>query len=159
MKKLVNLKAFKRRKTAGSSENKKVRNATKVEIDGIKFRSKLEAYTYQKLKEAGIEAGYETVKFTLIEPFKYNKESVRAMTYTPDFVGEDFIIECKGFGNDAFPLRWKIFKYYLYTNKLNFRLYMPRNQKQVNEMIEDLLKYKQGYEREELLQTEGAGIQ
>ena len=45
--------------------NKKVRNATKQEIDGIVFRSKLEAYTYQKLKEAGISAEYEQHRYTL----------------------------------------------------------------------------------------------
>ena len=30
-----------------TKKNKKIKNATAVEVDGIKFRSKLEAYTYQ----------------------------------------------------------------------------------------------------------------
>ena len=30
--------------------------------------------------------------------------------YTPDFIGEDFIIETKGRANESFPIRWKLFK-------------------------------------------------
>lgn len=41
----------------------KVKNATPNIYDGIKFRSKLETYTYKKLKEANIEAGYESTHF------------------------------------------------------------------------------------------------
>ena len=37
---------------------------------------------------------------------------VRAMTYTPDFVDPNnkWIIEVKGYANDVFPLKWKLFK-------------------------------------------------
>lgn len=66
----------------------KVRNATPNIYDGIKFRSKLETYTYKKLKEAGIDAEYESTHFELIPKFEYNGEKVRAMTYLPDFVGK-----------------------------------------------------------------------
>ena len=79
----------------------KVKNATPTQLDGIKFRSKLEAYTYKKLKEANIKAEYEPIHFELIPKFEYQGEKVRAMTYLPDFVGKDFIIECKGLMGDA----------------------------------------------------------
>ena len=45
--------------------NSKVRNATPNEYDGIKFRSKLETYTYKKLKEANIMADYEMHRYYL----------------------------------------------------------------------------------------------
>lgn len=118
----------------------KVRNATPNIYDGIKFRSKLETYTYKKLKEAGIDAEYESTHFELIPKFEYNGEKVRAMTYLPDFVGKNFIIECKGLITDSFPLRWKIFKYYLKQENKDYKLFLVRNQKQVDEMVNELSK-------------------
>lgn len=118
----------------------KVRNATPNIYDGIKFRSKLETYTYKKLKEAGIDVEYESTHFELIPKFEYNGEKVRAMTYLPDFVGKNFIIECKGLVTDSFPLRWKIFKYYLKQENKDYKLFLVRNQKQVDEMVNELSK-------------------
>ena len=101
-------------------ENKKVKNATVNVYEGIKFRSKLETYTYTKLKQAGIQnIEYEQNRYELLPKFQYNEENIRAMTYTPDFViNGNIIIECKGQPNDAFPLRWKLFKHYLYSTKI-----------------------------------------
>ena len=68
-------------------ENKKVKNATVNVYEGIRFRSKLETYTYTKLKQAGIQnIEYEQNRYELLPKFQYNEENVRAMTYTPDFV-------------------------------------------------------------------------
>lgn len=83
------------------SKNKKVKNATPLVYEGIKFRSKLEVHCYIKLKENQIDALYEKNTFIILESFIYDEEKVRKMTYTPDFVGEDFVIECKGKANDA----------------------------------------------------------
>ena len=116
----------------------KVKNAQPNIYNGIKFRSKLETYTYKKLKEAGIKAEYEPIHFELIPKFEYQGEKVRAMTYLPDFVGKDFIIECKGLIGDSFPLRWKIFKYTLMKQNSNYKLYLVRNQKQVDELVKKL---------------------
>lgn len=118
----------------------KVRNAQPNEYDGIKFRSKLETYTYKALKTAGIDVKYEAEHFLLIPKFEYNGEKIRPMTYLPDFVGNGFIIECKGMITDSFPLRFKIFKYSLLLQGKNPKLYLVRNQKQVDQMITDLLK-------------------
>ena len=87
-----------------TSTNKKVRNATPLTYDGIKFRSKLEVYTYKQLKLHKIEADYEQLKFSLQDSFRYKDELVRAIGYTPDFVGDEFIIECKGFPNESFNI-------------------------------------------------------
>lgn len=127
-------------KKTGKSVNKKVKNATPVVIDGIQFRSRLEGFTYTKLKEHNIPVGYEPVKFVLIDAFTFKDEKVRAMTYTPDFVGETFIIECKGRPNDVFPYKWKWFKKYLKENHLDtiYKLYLVHNQKEVLSMIDEL---------------------
>jgi len=125
------------------SKNKKVRNATKKTVDGIDFKSKLEVYCYEQLKSNNIKAEYEKTKFELIPAFTYDNRKVRKMTYTPDFVGKDFVIECKGNPNDAFPLRWKIFKWYLYNNNIQYNLYLPRSKKQIDETIEKI-KSRQG---------------
>ena len=120
----------------------KVRNACPNEYDGIKFKSKLETYTYKKLKEAKIKADYEYQHFELIPKFEYNGEKIRAMTYLPDFIGSDFIIECKGLITDSFPLRFKIFKYSLLQKGQVYKIYLVRNQKQVDQMINELLQTK-----------------
>ena len=54
--------------------NKKVRNATATTFNGVKFKSKLEKFTYQCLKVAGIPFKYEEDRFVLIDKFKYKGE-------------------------------------------------------------------------------------
>lgn len=119
--------------------NKKVKNATPITYNGIEFKSKLEAYCYKSLVKRNIPVEYESTTFTIIEPFEYNNQKIRHMTFKPDFVGDDFVIECKGFMNDAFPLRWKVFKYYLYRNNFKYDLYLPRNMKNVDTVVEDIV--------------------
>lgn len=144
-----------------SKGNKKVRNATRKVYKGIKFRSKLELFTYIKLEEAQIKALYEEKKFTLMEGFYFDSESiepstraetrgqfmnnaykVRDITYTPDFVDPNgkWIIEVKGFANDTFPLKWKLFKHNLQNSGEDIPiLYLPKNQGQVLKVI-DMIK-------------------
>lgn len=116
----------------------KVRNATPNEYNGIKFRSKLETYTYKKLKEANIIADYEMHRYELLPAFTFHGNKVRAITYLPDFVGKDFIIECKGFPNDAFPLKEKLFKRLLVDISPNCMYYVVHTQKEVNTLVEQL---------------------
>lgn len=116
----------------------RVKNATPNEYDGIKFRSKLETYTYKKLKEANIKAEYEKHRFDLLPAFIFNEQKIRAITYLPDFVGFGFIIECKGFPNEAWPLREKLFKYYLSNSMPNFKFYVVHTQKEVDAMIKEI---------------------
>ena len=134
-------------------KNKKVRNATAKVYKGIKFRSKLELFTYKKLEDAEINSLYEKKKYILQEGFHYtaechephktkgyvnNEYKVRDITYTPDFVDPNgkWIIEVKGFANDVFPLKWKMFKQHIMQNGLEYKLFLPKNQKQVLQTIE-----------------------
>ena len=129
-------------------------NASKVKYDNILFASKLEVYCYKRLKEEGLFEHYEYEKFTIIEGFTpsqqyYERQSngrgeliergskkVLGISYTPDFTGRDFIIECKGRANDTFPIRWKLFKRWCKLNGEQRALYKPQNQKEVDLVIE-----------------------
>lgn len=124
--------------------------AKKVSYDGINFASGLERYTYMALKKNKLFEGYENEVFQLVEGFDFNNESfekqangkgdytnrgqkkILGIKYTPDFIGKDYIIECKGRANESFPLRWKLFKLWLTKNKIGKTLYKPQNQKEVD---------------------------
>jgi len=124
--------------------------AKKVSYDGINFASGLERYTYMALKKNKLFEGYENEVFHLVESFNFNNESfekqangkgeytnrgqkkILGIKYTPDFIGKDYIIECKGRANESFPLRWKLFKLWLTKNNIGKTLYKPQNQKEVD---------------------------
>ena len=126
-------------------------NAKKTTIDGIKFASALEAYMYKALKNAKIKAEYEGEEFILIEGFFFDtdcyertnkrefanrgRKRILPIKYTPDFVGDGFIIECKGRANDAFPMRFKLFKKWIAINRPNTLIFKPQNQKDCDEVI------------------------
>ena len=126
------------RKQKKKKSEGRVKIATPNIVDGIKFRSKLESYTYKKLKEANIYADYEQHRYELLPAFDFSGKKIRAITYLPDFVGHDFIIECKGFPNEAWPLREKLFKYYMNRFLPNHRFYLVHTQKEVDAMIDEL---------------------
>lgn len=120
----------------------KVKNATSVDKYGIHFRSKLECYTYEAFMNAGIPVKYEPKHFTLLPKFTYLEEKIRPITYLPDFIGKGFVVECKGLIGDSFPLRFKLFKYYLKKHRSKMKCYLVRNHKQVDDMIKELLSQK-----------------
>jgi hypothetical protein len=150
------------RKKKKTYVNKKVRNATPLEVDNIQFKSKLEVYCYQKLQKYNLFQGYESETFELITPFTYTSQcyehnkrtktlkeqpKVRKMSYTPDFVfnykGELYIVECKGFPNEQFPIKWKLFKktredfYQNYLIKQN--LFLVSNKDEIDFMIKTII--------------------
>jgi hypothetical protein len=134
--------------------------AKKVTFDGIKFASGLEKYMYMVLKKAKIKAKYEGQTYTVQEGFMFNNESferqsngkgdlvnrgckkILPIKYTPDFVSDSFIIECKGRANESFPMRWKMFKKYVNDNLKHVTLYKPQNQKECDKVIELIIKNK-----------------
>ena len=50
-------------------ENKKIKNATPKEYNGIKFKSLLEVSIYKNLLASGFYPKYEQVKFTMLQGF------------------------------------------------------------------------------------------
>lgn len=125
----------------------RVKNATAVDAHGLHFRSKLELYAYEAFMKAGIPVKYEPKHFTLLKSFEWMGQKIRPITYLPDFLGRGFIVECKGLMGDSFPLRWKLFKYYLYKHHAKTKLYLVRNHKDVDNMIKELLSQKKHGEK------------
>ena len=144
-------KRFKRKK--GPVQSKK------VTVDGINFASGLEKYMYLALKEANIFAEYEGRTFVVMEGIDFTTTSyercangkgefkdrgnkkILPIKYTPDFVGDGFIIECKGRANESFPLRWKLFKNVVNSEQPYVILYKPQNHKECDETVELIQHY------------------
>lgn len=141
--------------------NKKIRNATPKEFNGIKFKSILEVMVYKTLLSVGFEPLYEKNKFVIWQglypsvPFydkdattrmlKLNKKKIIDITYTPDFTFEYnkrlIIIEVKGFENDVFPVKKKLFRKSLEENHpeaLFFEIYTKKQLLQAIEIIKKL---------------------
>lgn len=139
-----------------SNTNKKILNASPLEWGGIKFKSKFEAQTYKLLREEGFNPTYEGIRFKIWEGLtptvqfydkdpktgllKLNMNKLRDITYIPDFIfiwnNVEIIIEIKGFENDVFPIKKKLFRKFLESwNKpiLYFEIY---NKKQLIQAIE-----------------------
>lgn len=121
-----------------------------------KFRSKLEVHCNEELLKAGLTFEYEPNKYVLIEKLRYpgvslevigkkrsykqQREGIAAITYTPDFVGDTWIIETKGYRTPQFNIKWKLFKKHLSDNKIDVDLYMPTNKTQIKETISKILE-------------------
>jgi len=131
--------------------------AKKVSFDGIQFASGLEKYMYMALKKAKIKSEYEGQTYELQEGFMFDVDSyerqgngkgdmvnrgrkkILNIKYTPDFISDSFIIECKGRANESFPIRWKMFKKYVKERIPHVTLYKPQNQKECDKVVELIL--------------------
>jgi hypothetical protein len=145
------------------AENKKVRNAQRIEIDGVVFRSKLEANCYKTLKESGLPFQYEGCKLELqstidlsqetlicLLPSKENnievqKQKLRPITYTPDFIvtlpdETKLYIEAKGRPNDVYPMKKKMILFYLCKNESDSSFAEVHSVKQMQQLI-DYINY------------------
>lgn len=129
----------------------------KVIYDGVVLASGLEKFMYKALQEANIDFEYEGCTYELVPSFNFFNDSVECQSngkgefinrgnkkvlglkYTPDFIGKDFIIETKGRANEAFPIRWKLFKKWMNDNNDNRILYKPQNQTQCSTVIKMIL--------------------
>ena len=136
--------------------------AKKISYDGINFASGLERYMYMALKKAKIRVQYEGETFVLLNGFYFENESyekqangkgdytnrggkrILPIKYTPDFIGEDFIIETKGRANESFPMRWKLFKRHLIETGDNRHIYKPQTNKECDRTIELILNKRHG---------------
>jgi hypothetical protein len=132
--------------------------AKKISFDGIDFASGLEKYMYMALKKAKIRSKYEGETFVLLNGFHFENEvyerqsnskgdyvnrgskRILPIKYTPDFIGDDFIIETKGRANESFPMRWKLFKKLVSEQFPNITLYKPQNQTECDRTVQLILE-------------------
>lgn len=144
------------------AENVKVKNAKKVEYDGVKFDSALEVFTYKQLKLLGVEFQYEGIIYELIPSLEFKRmlglwpnksgadkktlklrEKVQRKTYKPDFTlqwkGYFIVIEAKGQENDDYQSKRKLFLKLIEDGGVSdsFVYFIePHNQTHVRECIE-----------------------
>ena len=139
----------------------KIRNARKHSFKEIEFRSALELYCYKQLSKYNIPFSYEPYKITLIPSFEHSmtwiepnskkemvdsKQKMLPMTYTPDFVGDGWIIECKGYqADDVWQKKSKWIKYTLRESNIYFLV--PSTQKQVDWCVNYILQVCNARER------------
>jgi hypothetical protein len=126
--------------------------AKKTKVDGITFKSKLEALTYRLLKEANVPSEYEQRSYELIEGFKPKTEcwehrydrfmlretKISSISYTPDFTCPNgtWVIEAKGRANESFPIRWKLFRRHVEQYFPIPVLFLVTNEKDIRMAIE-----------------------
>lgn len=155
-------------KSSRKKSSKDKFGAEKTVFDGIEFKSKLERFCYQKLKDANLDFGYETESVTLLPSLKLSnvkvfcpkkrtggivivselsqRKVVPKMSYTPDFLVKKgkyrIYIETKGKPNDAYPYRKKLFIHQLEHRKDKYEyIFMePHNNRQVMWAIDFITK-------------------
>ncbi len=126
-----------------------------------RYKSSIEKYCADQLKEHGLAFDYEEETFELMEKFKFpNKyfkmtakgktmsdrtnSTILPITYTPDFVGRDYkwIIETKGYlpSHHDFTMRWKLFLRYLVGIDSDYIVFLAKNSGQVDQAIQEILE-------------------
>lgn len=126
-----------------------------------KYKSGIEKYCADQLKQFGLAFAYEEQTFQLVDRFrfpnKYFKMTAKGktmsdrsdsvvlpITYTPDFMGKDhnWIIETKGYlpSHHDFPMRWKLFLRHLVSTDSNAIVFLAKNSQQVDQAIQEILK-------------------
>lgn len=146
------------------NNNKKIRGATSIEYNDIKFKSVLECSCYKKLETAGFDFSYETERIPLWEGTKlqnvliYAPKKIRAgkygkflelqtralldITYTPDFIvtkgNYKIYFDVKGKENDTYPIKKKMFLKNLEERNdgVQYMFFEPHSVKQMLQAIE-----------------------
>lgn len=126
-----------------------------------RYKSSIEKYCADQLKEHGLAFDYEEETFELMERFRFpnkyfkmtakgkamvdrSNSVVLPITYTPDFVGRDhkWIIETKGYlpSHHDFTMRWKLFLRYLVGIDSDYIVFLAKNSGQVDQAIQEILE-------------------
>ena len=141
--------------------NNKIKNAQIIVYNEITFKSKLDLMAYKLLEEKGFNPQYEQNTFIIWQGFRpvvpfFTKNKARQVinnnkkliniTYTPDiyfeYQGYKVIIEMKGFTNDVYPIKVKLFRKYIEqlqdsNNYLLFELYTKQQLLTAIQIIEE----------------------
>ena len=98
-------------------ENKKIKNATPTTYKGVQYRSKLEVRFAMMLDAEKIPFAYEEETWVVLDKQTYMGKTIRCVTYTPDFIIGNVVVEIKGFRNDVFPLKRKLIIKFINDNR------------------------------------------
>tara|TARA_R100001198_G_C5133609_1_gene150714 strand:- start:215 stop:610 length:396 start_codon:yes stop_codon:yes gene_type:complete len=118
----------------------------KIIFNDIKFDSKLELYCYKLLNEMGVSFTFQK-KIILVDKFRYNNKTIRAITLTVDFVIENedrtIYLDTKGFATEVAKIKYKMLKNKLKDNPLTEVVWLS-TQKNVKQFIINLKNKKNG---------------
>ncbi len=98
-------------------ENKKIKNATPTTYKRVQYRSKLEVRFAMMLDAEKIPFAYEEETWVVLDKQTYMGKTIRCVTYTPDFIIGNVVVEIKGFRNDVFPLKRKLIIKFINENR------------------------------------------
>ncbi len=114
----------------------------KIELDGVKFDSKLELFCYQQFKILGLEFDFQRT-ILLQEGFRFKGKWIRPITMIVDFVlhhdGQKIYIDTKGFATETSKLKYKMLKFYVREDSAADVVWL-HSQKEVKEFLFNLLK-------------------
>lgn len=114
----------------------------KIEVDGIKFDSRLEQFCYDKFKILGFDFDFQKTVL-MQEGFRFRGKAIRPITMIVDFVlkinGMTYYIDTKGFATETSKLKYKMLKYSL-KDEENTDVVWLHSQKEVNEFLFNLFK-------------------
>lgn len=116
----------------------------KIELNGLKFDSKLEFFCYGLLSAAGINFDFQK-QITLIDKFKYNGDTIRATTIIVDFVlyvqGKTIYLDTKGLPTAVSILKYKMLKHHL-KDEIFTEVVWVKTQKETRDYVNSLIKEK-----------------
>lgn len=125
------------------SSNPRVKNATRVEVDGIKFRSRLEAYMHGRLKQFGIP--FEFQHRIILTP-KYKDAdgvTVRSWNWYCDFYFPwcNELMDTKGWATEVSKIKMALVRYRIHNNDLPYNsLTIVKLKKDVDAYVLKMLK-------------------
>ena len=128
---------------------RKYYSTKKVKYNNLTFDSGLELYFYKLLESNNLLEHLKMQEPFEIQPsFKHQGSTIRKIDYVSDFYLTDkkIVIETKGLLEEKAKIKHKIFKFKYPDHKF----FMPRNQMQCREVLEEIKKI-----YEQLLREEG----
>lgn len=148
----------------------KYKNKEKIYND-TKYRSVLEVTCAMELALNNIPFKYEPEEYILLDSGNYpgiiyekkkikgkptftkSRGTIRKISYTPDFVGDGWIIETKGFETAEFKLKWKLFQAELIKQGKIVHLFKPTNKREITETIQIIKSLNHGSTRQDSQKT------
>jgi hypothetical protein len=118
---------------------RKYYSTKKVKYNNLTFDSGLELYFYKLLEKENLLAHLKMQEpFELQPSFKWQDKTIRKMDYVSDFYLTDkkIVIETKGLLEEKAKIKHKLFKFKFPDHYF----FMPRNQVQCREVIEEIKK-------------------
>jgi hypothetical protein len=127
---------------------RKYYSTKKVKYNNLTFDSGLELYFYKLLESNNLLENLKMQEpFELQASFKHQGSTIRKIEYVSDFYLTDkkIVIETKGLLEEKAKIKHKIFKFKYPDHKF----FMPRNQMQCREVLEEIKKIYDQLLREE----------